>query len=196
MARSKKKGGRSGGSVTPITEAPRTMKEQDYPLLQHAIDLLLKHVAKIRKGLRELSLPTAQIDSLKTQGDEAQRLLRRAQGDAEHAPTKTFSFPAHISAAVRVGVYLHLALLEKIEAQQERQMVTRPDDTKNVIRSLEKLAERLHDQLALFDTSGVNQVTLQVVRPEPEPPAPKIDPTQGDLGVDGEQAGHEDEDEQ
>lgn len=184
MARSKKKGGRSGGSVTAIADAPRKMSQGDYPLLQHAIDLLLKHVAKVRKGLRDLSIPTAQIDSLKTLADEAQSLLRRAQGDSEHEPTKTFSLPANVSAAVRVGVYLHLALLEKIQAQQEKQMVAHPDDTADVIRSLEKLADRLSDQLSLFETSGVNQVTLKVTRPEPEPAAPaKPDDGQGDLGV-------------
>lgn len=181
-----KKGGRSGGSVTAITDAPRKMNSADYPMLQHAIDLLLKHVAKVRKGLRDLSIPTAQIDSLKTLADEAQTLLRRAQGDAEHEPTKTFSLPANVSAAVRVGVYLHLAALEKILAQQEKQMVADPHDTADLIRSLEKLAERLSDQLSLFETSGVNQVTLEVKRPEPEPVVPKADPDQTDLGVEDE----------
>lgn len=190
MARNTKKGGRSGGSVTAITDAPRKMNSADYPLLQHAIDLLLKHVAKVRKGLRDLSIPTAQIDSLKTLADEAQTLLRRAQGDAEREATKTFSLPANVSAAVRVGVYLHLVLLEKLRSQQEKQMVADPHDTADVIRSLENLAERLSDQLSLFETSGVNQVTLAVKRPEPEEPAPKTDPAQTDLGVG---AGEDDE---
>lgn len=193
MARTKKKGGRSGGSVTSITDAPRKMNSADYPLLQHAIDLLLKHVAKVRKGLRDLSIPTAQIDSLKTLADEAQNLLRRAQGDADREATKTFTLPANVSAAVRVGVYLHIALLEKIQAQQEKQMVADPHDTADVLRSLEKLAERLSDQLSLFETSGVNQVTLTVARPEPEPAAPAKDPDQTDLGVGAGEGGEDEE---
>jgi hypothetical protein len=192
-----KKHDKKGASkVTPINDAPRKVTKADYPAIAHACELLLKFVAKTAKALRQLSLPTAKIKSLQTQAEEAQRLLRKAQGDADHAPTATFTLPAHVSAAVRVGVYLHLDLLEKVKHQQEKQMVARPEDTAALIRSLEKLADRLSDQLMLFEDTGVNQVTLQVSRATAEELAavggPADDDDQTDLGVgagDGEEPG-------
>jgi hypothetical protein len=178
--------------VTPIGAAPRTITTADYPSIAHACELLLKFVGKTAKALRQLSLPTATIKSLQTQAEEAQRLLRRAQGDSTHAPTKTFTMPGNVSAAVRVGVYLHLDLLEKLKAQQEKQGIAGPQDTTALIRSLEKLADRLSDQLMLFEDSGINQVTLAVTRATTEEltaiagTAAGDDDEQGDLDVDGD----------
>lgn len=178
---------RSGEKVTALSDAPRRISAADYPLIEHALEFLLKHIAKVRKGLRELSLPVAMIDNLKAQAEEAERLLRKAKGDTEHAPTETFSLPAHVSAAVRVGIYLHLAALEKIANAQEKQGVVEPGDTLDLIRSCEKLADRLSAQLSLIGDGGVNQVTLDVTRVEDEPePAPAAEKPEGEKKGDGQ----------
>lgn len=138
------------------------LNDKDFPLVDHGVELLEKQTKKAKSALAALSLATGTIESLATQAAEVKRQAKKAQGDGSNTPQETWSLNEALSAALRVGVHLHLDQLAKIKRAQEKAGVVTAADTARLIRTAQDLADRLSPQLVLAGPSGVNQITFDI----------------------------------
>lgn len=136
----------------------------DIPIIEHACALALKLLTKAKRDMKRLSLPTGSVESFITQVGEINRVVLRAKGGDGQIPQETFSLEPHLTGALKVGNFLYLDELDKLKDQQAKADIAEAPEIDSRRRTVEKLNERLSDQLLLLGPQGVNDVKLKIER--------------------------------
>jgi hypothetical protein len=120
---------------------------RDRSILDKGLELVIKGAEDVSKKSERLSLPTMAAETLKGHAESARMRMADRVGE-DGVLDGDYDFPHEEVDAMKIGVFLLLEKIGKVESAQEELSIP-TDDTESRAADARDLADRLSGQLAL-----------------------------------------------